>query len=186
MSPFNKMIAAAALGAAVVVAPAHAFEAPGSAWHIDRIEIDIAPDAPLRLYNPKGANDENLDQRVSGVVRTGLQDAIAGTFTGERRTRMNVTVTRFEGISTAATLLIGGRMNGEMDIEIIDSQTGEVLAREEGMAFSRGVVSGIFTFGPMLIYGSSQDRKYADAVEEASSLWLESLSCADTDCTATE
>ncbi|MEM9370423.1 MAG: DUF6778 family protein, partial [Pseudomonadota bacterium] len=155
---------------------------PGQAWSIDFIDIQIVPGAPLSLYNPRGEDNENVDVRVSGVVRTGLREAMRGYFLGDRRARMFVTVHQFEGISTGATLLVGGEMEGEIEIEIRDPLTGETLARSGRLDFSRVVASGLLGFGAMIAGGGSQERKYADEISKVSRQWMNTLLCLDQTC----
>ncbi len=93
-----------------------------------------------------------------------MQKTVTNYVPGTRPTRIDVTVNRFEGISTGATLLVGGEMTGNMDIEIADPETGEVLAVRRELAFSRVVASGLLGFGAMIAGGGSQERKYADEV----------------------
>ncbi|MEM7236404.1 MAG: hypothetical protein AAF501_01050, partial [Pseudomonadota bacterium] len=155
---------------------------PGQAWNVDFIDIRIAPGAPLSLYNPRGDDSADLDVRVSGVVRTGLREAMRGYFLGDRRTRMVVVVNRFEGISTGETLLVGGEMQGELEIEIRDPLSGDVLARSGPLDFSRVVASGLLGFGAMIAGGGSQERKYADEISKVSRGWMNALDCLDESC----
>ncbi|MEM0921969.1 MAG: hypothetical protein AAGI13_02930 [Pseudomonadota bacterium] len=173
-------VAASALliaGLSVIALPgaAQAQTRPGLAWGLNGIDIVVAEDADLALRNPTGDNNDALSTRVSGVVRSGLRQATRGYFIGERRTRLIATVRQFRGISNDTTLLTGGRMQGEIDFEIRDAATGEVLARQTGVGFTRRVSSGLFA-------GSSQQEEYIEEVALATRGWMSGLGCADAAC----
>ncbi|MEL6476754.1 MAG: hypothetical protein AAFR17_05440, partial [Pseudomonadota bacterium] len=177
---FTKGVFATAVAASALFAATgdlHAQNRPGLAWGLSGIDIVVAPDAPLSLNNPTGNNQEALPTRVSGVVRSGLRQATRSYFIGSRATRLVATVQSFQGISSETSVLTGGRMTGELDLELRDALTGEVLARETGLTFSRRVSSGLFGVG------SSQRDEYIEEIALATRGWMRNLGCADAACT---
>ena len=149
---------------------------PGLAWGLDGIEIEVPSGAPLALYNPTGDDADRLATRVSGVVRSGLRRGLQNQFIGNRRTRLIATVRRFEGPSKSRTLFGGGSLNGELDFEIRDALTGELLARSRGLSFSRRASS-------LLGVGRAQQETFIEEIALVTQSWTRSLGCADAPCT---
>lgn len=89
-----------------------------------------------------GYTGGNRKRQVVGLFKAAIGDATAN-LGGPRNVKMNVMVRRFHALTPGAQTWCCGEHNIVADLEVLDADTGDVLASGEGIYLGRVALGGI-------------------------------------------
>ena len=159
--------------------------APGTgaaaAWKIADSQIrfgpDISPTATGTDYNSNfvwdGYSGGNRKRQVVGLFRTAIAD-VAGAQSGSQPVKLNVVVTKFHAITGPAQTWCCGKHNIVADLEVVDPESGTVLAAQPGVYLGTVALGGI----PGIIAnaaGNDQITRVRKAIAKGIAGWMGGL-----------
>ena len=152
MSIFARLFAVASLAvlAACASAPSTPSTGAAGAWTFTDSSVRFGPDidrtASGTNYNDNfvwdGYNGGNRKRQVVGLFKAAIGDATAG-LAGGQNVKMNVIVTRFHALTPGAQTWCCGEHNILANLEVVDADSGAVLASGENIYLGRVALGGI-------------------------------------------